>query len=124
MARLINSKSILVNKGLRNEGSKKIIERLRKTKRNKDFVIGISLARTNDSTRADTEEGMNDYINSLRSFVSSDIGDYYAINISCPNAFGGESFAEPKLLDELCTRLDMVSRTKPLLFKLGNIIDS
>ena len=46
LTRLPKSKSIIVNKGLRNEGVDKIITRIKDE--HQKFVIGISIARTND----------------------------------------------------------------------------
>jgi len=41
------------------------------------------------------------------------------INISCPNAFGGEDFTAPERLDQLLITLNAVRDTnKPMLIKL------
>lgn len=118
LTRLPASKSIVVNKGLKNEGVDKIIERLKATPREKDFVIGISIARTNDSLCADTEGGMADYFYSLRRLCEEGVGDYYTINISCPNTFGGETFTTPELLEPLLTKLKTIPCTKPIYVKM------
>lgn len=118
LARLPRSRSILVNKGLRNEGVDAVIERLKRTPRDHDFVLGISIARTNDERTADPEDGIADYLYSFRRLNEECVGDYYALNISCPNSFGGESFAEPALLDRLLTSLAAVPCSKPVYVKL------
>lgn len=117
LRRLINTKSIMVNKGLRNDGVDKIINKI-KNKKTSDLVIGISVARTNDKNTATVESGIEDYIYSLKKVVASSVGDYYTINISCPNAFGGEAFTTPILLEQLFSSIDKVERTKPLYVKM------
>ena len=47
-----------------------------------------------------------------------EIGDYFTVNISCPNAFGGEPFTDPKKLDALLTELDKIYTKKPIFLKL------
>jgi dihydroorotate dehydrogenase subfamily 2 len=118
LKRLVKSQSILVNKGLANDGVEKIINRLKKTKREKNFVIGVSIARTNDPDSVSVEAGVRDYIYSFKRLNEENIGDYYTINISCPNAFGGESFAEPGALEQLFDSLDKIHTTKPIYIKM------
>jgi len=123
MTRLPKSKSIIVNKGLRNDGVDAVISRLKKnpnisdaTKR--DFVIGVSIARTNDTSSVDLAAGIDDYVYSFKRLNEEGIGDYYAINISCPNAFGGEAFTKPDLLAALLTKLVLVTCKKPIYIKM------
>jgi len=118
LQRLPKSKGVVVNKGLKNEGVNKIIERLKNTKREKDFVIGVSIARTNDQKSATTEEGIEDYAYSFKRLNEENIGDYYTLNISCPNVFGGESFANPNLLEQLLDRLEKIECKKPTYIKM------
>jgi dihydroorotate dehydrogenase len=110
MTRLVKSRSILVNKGLRNDGVEKIIERLKiKRLKDKKFVIGISIAHMN---------GAEDYFYSFKRLNEENIGDYYTLNISCPNAFGGESFTKPELLSQLLAKLAEVKCGKPIYVKM------
>jgi dihydroorotate dehydrogenase len=127
LTRLPKSKSILVNKGLRNDGVDAIIERLKRTRAPKtsqdglfqpEFVLGISIARTNSPECSTVEAGIEDYAYSLRRLNEEDIGDYYTINISCPNAFGGETFAKPELLEKLLSRLGRIICPKPIYVKM------
>jgi dihydroorotate dehydrogenase len=118
LARLPKSKSILVNKGLRNDGVEAVIDRLKTTPREKDFVLGISIARTNDPASAPIQAGIDDYVESFRRLNEENIGDYYAINISCPNAFGGEAFTTPELLDRLLRAIRAVPSKKPVYVKM------
>jgi len=135
LIRLPKSQSVIVNKGLRNAGVEALIVKLkkefmdRKSGINKEklcldlhndqsFVIGISIARTNDECSVDIEAGIDDYAYSFKRLNEEGIGDYYTINISCPNAFGGEAFATPDLLTKLLARLSIISCTKPVYIKM------
>lgn len=117
MKRLPNSRSIMVNKGLRNDGVDVVLDRIRNRKTN-DLVVGISIARTNDQNTATTESGIADYVYSFKKVIDSNLGDYYTINISCPNAFGGEAFTTPELLEKLFVELDKIQRYKPIYVKM------
>lgn len=118
MVRLKKSKSILVNKGLRNEGVEAIINRLKSTKRIPGFVMGISIARTNDEISVPIQAGIDDYTYSFKRLNEENIGDYYTINISCPNSFGGEAFSSPELLNRLLGSLSSISCSKPVYIKM------
>ncbi len=118
LTRLPKSKSILVNKGLRNDGVDAIIKRLKKTPRQKDFVMGISIARTNDAQSVAIQAGIDDYVYSFKRLNEENVGDYYTINISCPNAFDGESFANPELLERLLLALKKIPCSKPIYVKM------
>ena len=119
LTRLPLSKSILVNKGLKNDGVDAVIEKLKKYKKNPDFVIGVSIARTNDpEASASIQAGVDDYFYSFKRLNEENIGDYYTINISCPNAFGGETFTNPDLLRDLLRALTSIECKKPIYVKM------
>ncbi len=118
LTRLPKSKSILVNKGLRNDGVDAVIARLKKTPREKDFVIGVSIARTNDDKSVTIQAGIDDYTYSFKRLNEENIGDYYTINISCPNAFGGEAFTDPEPLSRLLASLNSIDCKKPVYVKM------
>ncbi len=118
LTRLIKSQSILVNKGLRNDGVDAIIKRLKAKPRIDGFVIGVSIARTNDSQSSSVEDGIKDYCYSFRRLNEEGVGDYYTINISCPNAFSGELFTKPEFLMALLTEIRKIPCQKPVYVKL------
>lgn len=119
MTRLPRNSSMIVYKGLRNDGVDALIARLKRTPRTASYVLGISIARTNrKESCANTEEGINDFATSFQKLNDANIGDYYTINISCPNAFAGEAFTSPKPLDLLLARLDSIPCTKPVYLKM------
>ncbi|WKZ24126.1 MAG: quinone-dependent dihydroorotate dehydrogenase [Candidatus Dojkabacteria bacterium] len=119
LGRALKSKSLIVWKGLRNDGVDTIISRINSKKQQipEDFVLGISIARTNDQQTATLDEGIADYCGSYQKLVTANVGDYYTINISCPNAFGGETFAEKSRLDALLSKLSVIRDSKPLYIK-------
>lgn len=118
LTRLIQSKSILVYKGLRNDGVEKVITRLKEADIPERFVLGISIAKTNDAQCATLEGGIEDYTYGLRRLVEEDMGDFYTINVSCPNVHGGEDFAEPTRLRPLLESLVTIKHNRPMYLKL------
>ena len=119
MTRLIRNKSLVVYKGLRNRGVDALIAKLKRTPRIKGFVLGISIARTNTpSASTDVEAGIRDYVESFTKLNAANVGDYYTINISCPNSFTGETFIQPELLAQFLPRLREVPCEKPVYLKM------
>ena len=118
LTRLIRNKSLVVYKGLKNQGARVIAKRLAKCKASPGFVVGISIAQTNDEKVSDAESGLEDYYQTFKIMNEKGVGDYYTINISCPNTFGGETFTTPELLTRLLTRLETVTCTKPRYVKM------
>jgi dihydroorotate dehydrogenase len=113
--RLPKSRGLVVYYGLKNDGCEAISKRLRGRKF--DFPVGVSVAKTNNQATCDTEVGIADYVKAMRTMEG--IGDYFAVNVSCPNAFGGKPFSTPEKLDALLTALDKVETAKPIFIKLA-----
>ena len=113
--RLKKSKGLVVNYGLKNEGCKVLSEKLKKIRTK--IPIGISIAKTNCKDTVDTNKGIADYFKAYSAF--SAVGDYYTINISCPNAYGGEPFTDAKKLDKLFTKINSVPRNRPVFLKIS-----
>ncbi|MDP2649305.1 MAG: quinone-dependent dihydroorotate dehydrogenase, partial [bacterium] len=113
--RLKKLKSLVVNYGLKNNGCEEISKRLKNKKF--EIPIGTSIAKTNCKETVETGEGIKDYLKGFKSFT--EIGDYYTINISCPNAFGGQPFTDAKKLDLLLNEIDKVKTKKPIFLKIS-----
>lgn len=113
--RLPRSRSLVVWYGLKNLGSRVIGERLR----GKLFrlPIGVSVAPTNCSANLEIDRAIDDYAKAFSAFA--EISSYLTINISCPNAAGGQPFNNPANLDRLLTRLDQQETDKPVLLKMS-----
>lgn len=118
LLRDVARESIIVNKGLKNEGVHVIAERIIQTPRRDGFVVGVSIARTNDGKSDSLEDGIADYRYTLAYCVEHGVGDYYTINISCPNTHTGELFTNPKDFELLMQALNTVVHTKPIYIKM------
>lgn len=112
--RLKKSKGLVVYYGLKNDGCEEISARLRKQK----FTIPIitSIGKTNNEETIETKAGVADYVKAYNRFI--DIGHIFDINISCPNAFGGQPFSDPKKLDKLLMAIDRIPTKKPVFLKM------
>lgn len=118
--RLPHSQSILVYYGLKNDGVEKIAAKLKEKWKgnNLSFPVGISAAKTNCKETIVLEKGIADYCKVLEGF--REIGQYYTINISCPNSFGGLDFSDPKRLERLFQAMQKKKLfCKPVFLKLS-----
>ena len=117
--RMIKSKAIVVWYGLNNEGAETISKRLA----NEDFGrlrVGINAANSNLTPEFDLDVSINDYLKTMKLF--KDIGDYYTVNISCPNTQEGEPFVDKDNLDVLLAAIVKEIRPisdKPIYVKLA-----
>lgn len=114
--RLKKSKALVVYYGLKNEGVKAIISRLKKQA--KRFPYSISVAKTNCDATANSEAGIKDYVASLKALEQTDLADFYTINVSCPNAFGGEPFTDVPRLSRLLAAISELKIKKPIFIKM------
>ena len=114
--RLPKSRALVVNYGLKNEGSEKIAARLKPLKLK--FPLGISLAKANSPATVEEGRGIADYVKAYRTFLAAGVGDYFTVNISCPNAYGGEPFTDPDKLDRLLAALCEGGWRKPVFVKM------
>ncbi|MFA5829304.1 MAG: quinone-dependent dihydroorotate dehydrogenase [Candidatus Gracilibacteria bacterium] len=117
--RLKKTQGLVVYYGLKNDGCEKISARLADQikKHPFKFPVGISIAKTNNEQTCETEAGIKDYVKAFKHFTH--IGDYITINISCPNAFGGEPFTEPHKLEALLAETDKIPYNKPIFLKIS-----
>jgi dihydroorotate dehydrogenase subfamily 2 len=116
MWRLPEHKALRVNYGLKSSGASNVHKFLLGKKF--DFVLGISVAKTNSPVTAQVPSGIEDYFTSYKIF--QDIGDYFTINISCPNTSEQSPiFAQAHNLDLLLAKLFSLPKTKPVFVKLS-----
>ena len=117
--RMVKSKAIVVWYGLNNEGAETISKRLAK----EDFGrlrVGINAANSNLTPEFDLDASINDYLKTMKLF--KDVGDYYTVNISCPNTQEGEPFVDKDNLDVLLAAIVKEIRPisdKPIYVKLA-----
>ena len=117
LRRLPEQKSLWVNLGLNNEGADAISSRLRNE--SYEMPFGVSIAKTNCRETANDRVGKEDYLYSLKLFNSRSIGAYYTLNISCPNAYGGQPFSRPAAYEALLKGCDALHVKKPIFVKLS-----
>ena len=118
--RLPKSQALVVNAGLPSEGTETVVRRVSKYSSTifTKFPLIVSVAKTNSRRCASDVDGMRDYAASLAMFDSEKNVGAMEINISCPNAFGGEDFTTPKRLDMLLSVVDELMLEKPILIKM------
>jgi len=128
--RLKKSEALVVYYGLKNDGAemisarlKNILPKVRQTKLGRRFVYGLSIAKTNCAATVDREQGIQDYVKAYQ--LLRDQADYITVNISCPNAFGGQPFTDAESLQALLLELDKLHVPgKPVLIKLSPDLDN
>ncbi len=117
LGRLPKSRSLLVNKGFKNDGADAIIKKL--TGLEFEIPIGISIGRTNSHNKMTQKESVEDICETFRKFEDSTVKHaYYELNISCPNLFGNVSFYPSKNLEDLLTAVDVLGVKKPIWVKM------
>lgn len=118
--RLPVSESLVVNAGLPNHGVAAAIANIKQYSKKSlsDFPLNISVAKTNSPTACDDNTAIADYVGSLRLLQKAGVGDMYTLNISCPNAYGGEPFTSPDRLERLLAAIDQLKLQKPLFVKM------
>lgn len=112
--RLPKDKSIIVYKGLKNDGIDVITKRIEKSKHL--TPLGLSIARTNSKEVTDTM-ALDDWNYSYKTAMNSR-ADYITVNISCPNAYSGLVFSDPNQLELLLKKLSTLKKTKPVFLKI------
>lgn len=113
--RLPKSESLVVYYGLKNKGAEYISNFLKNKKF--EIPIGTSVAMTNCKENLDLKNAIEDYKKAFTAFI--DIGHYFTINISCPNAEGGQPFSVPENLEKLLVEIDKINTKKPIFIKLS-----
>lgn len=114
--RLPENKTLRVNYGLKNLGTKFLHQQLQN--KTWSFPVGISIAKTNIPETSEVQKGIEDYFFTYKTF--QDIGDYFTINISCPNTCEEKPiFAKPQNLDLLLSKIFSIPKIKPVFIKLS-----
>lgn len=123
LGRLPLSKSLMVNKGFKNEGAETVINKLEGKRF--EIPIGISIGRTNSPLLSTLRQSIQDIIEAFEKFESASRRikvkhKYYELNISCPNIIHGSNitFYPPKNLKELLTNVEKLKIKKPIFIKM------
>lgn len=116
LGRFLESKSLLVNKGLKSLGAITIAKNL--TGINFRIPTGISVASTNKFFETQAEQIL-DILKTFSVFENSKVKHaYYELNISCPNTFGGEPYTTPQRLKTLLDAVEALHISKPIYVKM------
>lgn len=118
--RLPNSKAAVINAGLANDGCENILNRVKEypKKAMKNFPTILSVAKTNSCEVVKVQDGVDDYIHTLKKAQRMKNIEAFEINISCPNAFGGEDFTSPTKLNKLLKSVSKLKIKKPIFVKM------
>ncbi|MEP7205138.1 MAG: quinone-dependent dihydroorotate dehydrogenase [Candidatus Saccharibacteria bacterium] len=118
--RLPKTRSLVVNAGLANDGSRIIIKRLRRLRPQlvERFPIVLSVAKTNSRKVVDETTSIADYVTTLKRASRQPNISQIELNISCPNTYGGEPFTTVNRLDHLLSAIDEVGATQPIYVKM------
>ncbi len=116
--RLPKTQSLVVNAGLGNQGSSAILRRLNGYKTTQDFPVILSVAKTNSQKVVSVSDGIADYITTLKRAKNNKSVTMIELNISCPNAYGGEPFTTPARLERLLKAVDKVGVNQPITVKM------
>ena len=119
LGRLPKSKSLLVNKGFKNNGIFYILNKVSTQKTS--IPLGISIGSTNQSYNK-IEDMAEDIFLSFEVVLKSSQFDYYELNISCPNLINienlKEKFDDPVGFSILLNKLSYLNIEKPLFIKM------
>lgn len=116
--RLPNAQSLVVNAGLANQGSSVILKRLSGCKTAVGFPVILSVAKTNCQKVVSVSDGIADYVTTLKRAKNNKSVAMIELNISCPNAYGGEPFTTPVQLERLLKAVDKVGVNQPITIKM------
>ena len=117
LGRLVRSKSLMVNKGLKSEGIDTVLKRLEKT--SPKVPLGISIGPTNSDQIMNHEQAIKDIVAAFQKAKASSAPlSYYEINISCPNLKHDVSFYDKGSLGELLQALSVLKLAHPLFIKM------
>jgi dihydroorotate dehydrogenase len=119
LGRLPKSKSLMVNKGFKSTGAKKVSNALKSLEF--EIPIGISIGRTNSKILKTQKQSVDDIVSAFKKFERANFSNsYYELNISCPNLIhgGNINFYSPANLEELLSAVDKLKIKKPIFVKM------
>ncbi len=121
LGRLPKSRSLMVNKGFKNIGTKNIIDKL--SNLNFKIPLGISIGTSNNANSERVEVAIADIIKSFTLFTpfekTKTKNSYYELNISCPNLINNNiDFYKPVNLNRLLKSVKRLRIKKPIFVKM------
>lgn len=117
LGRLVKSRSLLVNKGFKNDGVTRTLSPYATT--TFQIPIGVSIGRTNRQAPMTQAEAVEDVVRGFKDAEASGAScAYYELNISCPNLLHETDFYEPAHLEELLTAVTALKLNRPIFIKM------
>lgn len=118
--RLPEDHALINRMGLNNEGTSRIVERIRS--KIAGIPVGVNIAKTHNPAISG-KDAIEDYLISYR--IASPVADYITVNVSCPNTSEGKTFEEPESLHSLLEAIykERKSFDPPLFVKLSVDLD-
>ena len=117
LGRLPRSRSLMVNKGLKNLGVADTLKSLKK--KTFEYPVGISIGKTNTVAHKTTEEAVNDVARAFEIAETSGVPlSYYELNISCPNLISPIDLYSTSNLKILLDVLSSLHFSKPVFIKM------
>ncbi len=113
--RLPEDKALINRLGFNNDGTPRVVERLKKIKPN--CVLGVNIGKNKD---VPNEEAIENYLKSFD--LASTVADYIAVNVSSPNTPNLRELQKAENLEELLGELQKRNNqlsAKPLLVKIA-----
>ena len=113
--RLPEDKALINRLGFNNEGTRNVVERLKKI--NADCILGVNIGKNKD---VPNEEAVENYLKSFD--LAHTVADYITINVSSPNTPNLRELQKAENLEELLSALQNRNRelsAKPLLVKIA-----
>jgi dihydroorotate dehydrogenase len=113
--RLPEDKALINRLGFNNEGTAKVVERLKLIEPN--CVLGVNIGKNKD---VPNEEAIENYLKSFD--LAHEVADYIAVNVSSPNTPNLRELQKAENLEELLGELQKRNRAlsaKPLLVKIA-----
>jgi len=113
--RLPGDKALINRLGFNNDGTPRVVERLKKIKPN--CVLGVNIGKNKD---VPNEEAIENYLHSFE--LARAVADYIAVNVSSPNTPNLRELQRAENLEELLGELqkrNLELSAKPLLVKIA-----
>jgi dihydroorotate dehydrogenase len=113
--RLPEDKALINRLGFNNEGTPRVVERLKKIQPN--CVLGVNIGKNKD---VPNEEATQNYLQSFE--LAHEVADYIAVNVSSPNTPNLRELQQADNLENLLSSLQKRNRelsAKPLLVKIA-----
>jgi dihydroorotate dehydrogenase subfamily 2 len=121
LGRLPRSRSLLVNKGFKNDGIDATLEKLKRRHYSfsPSFAVGMSIGKTNTHYEMTQAEAVIDVVIAFKKAEASRLSfSYYELNISCPNLYGSATFYPPENLRALLVAVTALKLSRPLFIKM------